>query len=95
VPIASTETLIEGDWEVANGRMIPNAAVKRIRSLISDELTKIAVSSNGWETLYQDPRDGRYWELMFLHGEMHGGGPESLRWIDGHTARQKYRMRPL
>jgi hypothetical protein len=75
--------------------MISNTAVKRIRSLISDELTKIAVSSNGWETLYQDPRDGRYWELTFLHGEMHGGGPESLRLIDSHTAKQKYSMRPL
>ena len=95
MPIASTEIMIEGDWGFENGRMIPNAAVKRIRSLISDELTKIAVSSNGWEALYQDPQDGRYWELTFLHGEMHGGGPESLRLIDDDRAKQKYGMRPL
>ena len=93
MPIDGNETLIEGNWEFVDGRMIPNSAVKRIRSLINDELTKIAVASSGWETLYRDPHDGRFWELTYLHGEMHGGGPESLRFIDVHGAEQKYGIR--
>lgn len=90
MPIDSHETLIEGNWEFVDGRMNPNPTVKRIRSLINDELTKIAVSNSGWETLYRDLRDGRYWELTYLQGEMQGGGPESLRFIDGYEAEQKY-----
>lgn len=77
MPIARDETLIEGGWDFVDSQMIGNSSVKRIRSLIDDELTKVAVLSGGWETLYRDPRDGRYWELTYLRGEMQGGGPES------------------
>lgn len=92
VAIDSTETLIEGDWELVNGRIAPNATVMRIRRLIGEELTKLAVSSTGWEALNRAPADGRYWELTYLKGEMHGGGPESLRLIDWQTAAQKYEL---
>ena len=93
MPIANTETLIEGSWEFVRGHMIANGAVERIRSLVRHELTKVAVSKDGWETLYQDPQDGRYWELTYLYPEMQGGGPESLRFIDDQAAQQKFGTR--
>lgn len=85
--------MIKGDWELVDGRMTSNATVMRIESLIKGELKKIAVTNGGWETLYQDPQDGRYWELFFPHSEMHGGGPPSLRVIDDQTAGPKYGFR--
>lgn len=32
-----------------------------------------------WTVLYQDPQDKRYWEFHYPEGELHGGGPPSLR----------------
>jgi hypothetical protein len=96
VPIASDETLIQGGWELVNGRTVADASLMRIRSLIMIELEKVADTSGGWETLYRDQIDGRLWERFFPQGEMHGGGPESLRTIDAATAEDKYgvRLRP-
>jgi hypothetical protein len=59
---------------------------------LKNELELIAVSANGWESLYRDPRDGRYWERFFPHGEMQAGGPESLRVLDLKEAQEKYAL---
>jgi len=34
-----------------------------------------ATDYNGWDVLYLDPADGRYWERILPSSEMHGGGP--------------------
>lgn len=90
MPIDPHETLIRGEWQVVEGRMVADSAVSRIRALIDTELEKIGSTSGGWETLYRDRRDGRFWELVYLQSDLHGGGPASLRFIDTVAAAHKY-----
>ena len=90
MPIAKSEKLIQGAWELVDGRIVADASLKRIQSLIGTELEKVADTSGGWETLYRDRNDGRLWERFFPFSEMHGGGPESLRCIEAAAAADKY-----
>lgn len=84
------ETLIQGEWQIVEGRAIADASALRIRALIDTELEKIGSTSGDWETLYRDRRDGRFWELFYPQCEMQGGGPESLRVIEAAEAAHKY-----
>ena len=91
--IDSDETDICGGWELAAGRMIPDATLNRIQQLVKSHLQKIADASGGWDTLFRDPADGRLWERFYPRSEMHGGGPESLRCIDQNSAERKYNVK--
>ena len=62
----------------------------RINWLVRSKLRKLATASGGWDTLYLDPKDGRYWERTYPHGQLHGGGPPALTNISQETARDKY-----
>lgn len=55
----------------------------RINWLIAGVLRHVGVGRNsgGWDSLYVDPADGRYWLLTYPHGEMHGGGPPQLKCV--------------
>lgn len=64
----------------------------RILWLVSRRLTHCGTYDGGWEQLYRDPRDGRYWELTFPHGSLHGGGARQLRALPPEVARTKYRV---
>ena len=44
----------------------------------------------GWETLYRDPDDGRYWERTFPQSGSDGGGPPQLRFLTDYEAKDKY-----
>ena len=90
MPIDPHETSIRGEWQFVDGRMVADPSLLRIRALIDTELEKIGNTSGGWETLYRDRRDGRFWELFYPQGEMQGGGPESLQFIDSAEAAHKY-----
>jgi hypothetical protein len=75
--LKANETELTGHWHVQNGRVTRDTTSERIEWLIEHCLLKIADSPGGagWVTLYQDPRDGRFWERTYPQGEMHGGGP--------------------
>ena len=88
--INPNETLIVGSWVMAGGRMIADSEVQHIRTLVADELERVAIAPSGWESLYKNPRDGRYWEMFFPHSEMHGGDPEALRVVDLRSVQEKY-----
>ncbi len=90
MPIDPHETSIRGDSQFMGGRMVADPSALRIRALIDTELEKIGSTSGGWETLYRDRRDGRFWELFYPDSQMEGGGPESLRSIDNTEAAHKY-----
>jgi hypothetical protein len=79
--ISPDETSIPGST-MKDGKMIVDRdACRRIDWLASDVLTKIGVGkeSGGWEKLYRDPADHRYWLLTYPHGELQGGGPPELK----------------
>ncbi|UWZ81640.1 Imm27 family immunity protein [Occallatibacter riparius] len=86
--IRPEESLITGAWVLVGGRVVNDESLERIHSLVSGHLERVATGN--WEILYRDPRDGRYWEMFHPHGEMHGGGPASLRVLDVEAAREKY-----
>ena len=90
--IGQNEFEIVGSWEMKDGRMVEDAVCRRIRSLVATELQSVTVSEDGWEKLYRDPRDGRYWEWYYPQSEMHGGGPPALRVVSPEAAEQKYHL---
>jgi hypothetical protein len=92
--IGADETRITAEWTLVDGHARSNGNDQRIYALIATHLRKLATDWRGWESLYEDPTDGRYWELTFPHGEMHGGGPPELRYIDKVIAAEKYSPTP-
>lgn len=88
--IRPDETEIYGESRL-EGRRVVNEAASRIENLInSGYLVRIAADQTGWEQLFRDPSDGRYWELTYPHGELHGGGPPKLRVMAEEAAKSKY-----
>jgi Immunity protein 27 len=75
---------------MVGGRIVADAVCDRIEELIQKHLEKVATT--GWDTLYRDPQDGRHWELLYLHSEMHGGGPPTLVLVEETTAGEKYAL---
>ena len=86
------ETELVGQWVQQGTTVIADETCVRIKALTHSYLVKVA--GGGWETLYQDPNDLRYWELDYPQGEMHGGGPPALRFLTKETATAKYVVRP-
>lgn len=85
------EKELKGSWVKVDNKIVGDAVCKRIEYLTENFLFKLGYSQYGaWETLYQDPKDRRYWEKVYPHGEMHGGGPPSLLNLSEKQAREKY-----
>jgi hypothetical protein len=76
--------------EIVDGRVRADATGERNECLTSRYLEKIAASGGGWDTLFRDPDDGRYWERTYPMGDMQGGGPPSLFVLSAEKAYAKY-----
>lgn len=61
------------------GCTIRDAACDRISLLVQTWLTPMATVDEA--TFYEDPADGRVWELTHPHRSMRGGGPPRLRQV--------------
>lgn len=81
-----------GKWELVNGKVVADATTSRIEALVEKELEKVGSDPTGWDTLYRDPQDGRYWDLTFPDSSLHGGGPPRLTSVSGDHARNKYHL---
>lgn len=88
--LKNTEGLLEGSWVSENGKVVEDAVSKRIQILISVFLKKITVSDEGWDTLYVDTDDNRYWELTYPENNLQGGGAPMLKNIEYEEAKKKY-----
>ncbi len=82
-------TRLAGGWKHEIGGPTDDADA-RIFRLVSEVLEHVATSAQAWDQLFRDPRDGRYWELTFPHGSLHGGGPRELAVMDATAAAAKY-----
>src|ERR1700735_1433005 len=90
--IDASETEIVGAWIRVRDQVQNDENEKRIQWLIANLLNKVATDWSGWELLYRNPQDGRYWELTHPHGELQAGGPCALRFLSDEAAAQKYRV---
>lgn len=88
------ETLLIGSWLLRGDSVVGDAICNRIEALLANVLVHVAddPKSGGWESLFRDPLDGRFWERFYPQGEMHGGGPPSLRCLSASDASVKYSL---
>ena len=93
--LAPDERLLVGSWSDAAAGAVHDEVDERIFWLVSRRLTLLGVAEGGWRQLYQDPRDGRLWELSFPHGSLHGGGPRRLELVDSAVASATYGVRGI
>jgi hypothetical protein len=90
VEIEKNEIELIGNWIFQDNKVVEDETAKRIKYLKDNYLSKIPVSSSGWEVLYQDPNDKRYWELVYIESDNHGGGAPSLINLSYELAKEKY-----
>jgi hypothetical protein len=88
--LAPDEHLLVGAWVEQDGRPTLDEVDRRIFWLVSRRLVARGLANHGWDQLYQDPRDGRYWELTFPEGSLHGGGPRRLECVAALVAAERY-----
>lgn len=91
--LESTEVSLIGEWRMVEGAMKQDAVSARIQWLTDSCLREIAIDGDNWSGLYQDPDDGRYWELTYSKSHMQGGGPPSLNCIPIEEAQKKYEVK--
>jgi hypothetical protein len=87
-----TEVELLGKWIIVDGKARADSTCERIEWLSTHHLRKVASSRQwgDWETLFQDPDDGRFWERTFPQNESQGGGPPRLAVLSAEQARVKY-----
>lgn len=76
--LKKNEIELIGKWIFKDGEMVEDPTTKRINLLIDNFLIKVATDISGWNTLYQDSNDNRYWELIYSDSDSQGGGSPSL-----------------
>jgi hypothetical protein len=83
-----------GKWVAVNGQLRADKTCERIQWLTTHHLRKVATSKQcgGWETLFEDPDDGRLWERTYPQSEMQGGGPPRLSVLSREQAKVKYQL---
>ena len=89
--IKSNETIIDSDWTKLPNHLTREKAFevqKRIYWLKTNYLKKLV--DKGWEVLYIDTDDNRFWELTYPNGEIHGGGAPLLKNINKDIVLSKY-----
>ena len=92
--LQANERVLTGSWTHVRDSVRGDEVCKRIEWLVGNELKRIASSPQwgDWETLFQDPSDGRYWERTYPLGHLQGGGPPQLKVIATEEAKAKYRI---
>jgi hypothetical protein len=72
--LSPSEDELRGKWvRGRDGCVAADEVEARINWLVSHHLRRICSDESGWDVLYQDPQDGRLWELTYPDGEYHGG----------------------
>jgi len=88
--IEPNETKITGKWLMSQDRTVADETCQRISDLTQRHLVELGRDPSGWDVLYRDPNDGRFWELTYPQSELQGGGPPQLRCLPADKAKLKY-----
>ena len=94
-PVTGSHALAAGETELRGARASgvtgdPDEVETRIQWLVAHVLEPVGSASDGWDWLFRDPRDGRFWEQTYPLGSLHGPGPRRLAVIAPDAARAKY-----
>ncbi len=90
--LKNSETILVGAWVIQSGQVVADDVSKRIDYLTQSVLKKVVPSDNGWDFLYLDVDDSRYWELTYPDNDSHGGGAPTLKCLSHREAEQKYHL---
>jgi hypothetical protein len=92
--LSFSEVELVGKWIMKDGKVRADETCDRIQWLTTHHLRKVATSKQwgDWETLFEDPDDGRFWERTYPQGEMQGGGPPRLSLLSREKAQAKYQL---
>lgn len=55
-------------------------------------MEKLGGTSGGWETLYRDRRDGRFWELFYPYSEVQYSAGLIPEWDAATQSRNRQKM---
>lgn len=90
--LRTDEHVLTGSWLYIDHVMRGDSVCYRIEWLITNHLKNIASNPiwGDWETLFQDPSDGGYWERTYPQGDLQGGGPPQLKVISEDDGKEKY-----
>ncbi len=72
--LEAEETDLIGNWSFEDGRVQKDEVSLRIEQLVNSYLEKIGSDESGWNVLFRDIHDGRFWELTYPNSELHGAG---------------------
>jgi hypothetical protein len=75
-PILSGNAPVQSEGGMSAKEINDSALIQKLRD---ERLMLVRTDQSGWMMLYRDKETGRFWELDYPHGEMHGGGPSRLR----------------
>ena len=88
--INANESEIRGCWVESSDGVTKDANTERIETLIRDYLREVKRDASGWDLLYIDPKDGRFWELSYPDSSLNAGGPPLLKHLSREHVREKY-----
>lgn len=88
--LQADEQVIRGRWRLVGKKLEADDNCRRIEELTQRHLREIGRQGNGWDVLYADPNDGRYWELTYPDSDSQGGGPPKLECLSSEEATAKY-----
>jgi hypothetical protein len=86
--LSPAETRLVGKTVYTNGIFIADETFQRIKWLTSNHLKSVA--GTNWRILFQDPDDGRYWELSYPQRHRYGDGPPHLSALTVEEAKKSY-----
>ncbi|WP_163444541.1 Imm27 family immunity protein [Flavobacterium columnare] len=90
--LKSDEILLIGSWKMDDGKIIADEVCERIEKLVANYLEKVAVDKTGWEILYKDTTDNRYWLLTYPNSDWQGGGPPILKMLTQKEVTEKFEL---
>ena len=88
--LKASEIKLIGQWIFDGKRIEKDSVCQRIEYLTKNILIKVAADESGWNVLYKDPEDNRYWQLRYDNSDSHGGGPPTLEFVQEEDIRLYY-----
>ncbi len=74
-------------------KIVENSNCALIKEKLTNALIQVAISTDGWTTLYKEKNSDVYWELTYPQSEMHGGGPAQLESFNYDKIKNKYNLK--